>query len=457
MIKKLLLLITTVVIALYMAAPTFLGFSLLNLGHAVNVATSMSAKLACSARFISGFEHKQIVEDLASYSPATKLVKLQYNNSPKSVTASLFGLATTTAKYRNGLGCSLEIGDTSNLDKVSVTANYMLEKSSANNDNTDNFIAINSEIQKALDKLINQDNQQGLNTRAMLVVKNGQVIAETYGDHITPQTPLLGWSMAKSVTAILIGRMQYLDLAEMSQTQLFSTWQNDQRNDLSLTHLLQMSSGLVFDETYAPGSDATHMLFTATSASDVALASPFSKVPGSHFSYSSGTTNILSRFIHQQLGNSTQADIKFIQQELFQPLSMEHSIFEVDSSGVLVGSSYLYASGRDWSKLGLLMVNKGRFNQQQLLSPEWVNAASTPNDSDNDKRYGFQFWLNRGEEVLRWPLLPEDAYAMLGNRKQSVMIIPSENTVLVRVGWTKGEYPMEQNYHQLLKLLKNTK
>lgn len=124
-----------------------------------------------------------------------------------------------------------------------------------------------------------------------------------------------------------------------------------------------MSSGLEFDETYAPGTDATHILFTAYSASDVALKSPLTKTPGTHFSYSSGTTNMLSRYIHEQLGNSTQADINFLFEHIFKPLKLSHSVFKTDSSGVFVGSSYLYASGRDWAKFGLLMLNDGMFNK----------------------------------------------------------------------------------------------
>ena len=96
------------------------------------------------------------------------------------------------------------------------------------------------------------------------------------------------------------------------------------------------------------------------------------------------------------------------------------------------------------------MLNNGSINGQQLLAKTWVEQARQPNKSKNDKRYGFQFWLNAGEEELRWPTLPKDAYAMMGNRQQSVMIIPSENIVLVRLGWTTEDYPMENNYRALL-------
>jgi len=449
MIRKTLVLLTILVGILFYAAPSVLGFSLLNLGQALNVSTGMSAKLACSAKYITGLEEQQIVEDLASYSPAARLVKLTYSNASKQVTASLFGMAQVSAKYRDNIGCSLELGDTSSLDDVAIEPILLSNQAWPLGNKVLN---LNAQAQVRLEHILHQDNQQGLNTRALLMVKNGEIIAESYSENITHNTPLLGWSMGKSLTAIMLGRMEHLNMLAMTKTNLFSQWQEDKRNKLTLTHLLQMSSGLAFDETYAPGSDATHMLFTAHSASDVALVSELVKTPASHFSYSSGTTNLLSRIIHHQLGNSPQTDVNFLYQELFQPLGMSHSVFEPDSSGILVGSSYIYASGRDWARLGLLMLNEGQVNQQQLLSRQWIKAAIAPNSSENDKRYGFQFWLNYGDKIQRWPSLPTDAYAMLGNRQQSVMIIPSKNTVLVRIGWTKGTYPMEKNYHALLNL-----
>lgn len=264
--------------------------------------------------------------------------------------------------------------------------------------------------------------------------------------------------MGKSVTAMMIARLQQMGKTSIAQSQLFDSWTRDDRANINLTHLLQMSSGLHFDETYAPGSDATDMLFTAESASNVALKSKLAFSPSQHFSYSSGTTNLLTRYMHDSLGGSTQADVDFLFNALFIPLGMQNSIFETDSSGVFVGSSYIYASGQDWARLGLLMLNEGRWttntSQVQLLPAKWVKDAAQPNSSDNDTRYGYQFWLNNGKvdgkTELRWPALPVDSYAMMGNRKQSVMIIPSKNTLLIRLGWTKGEYPLEQNYHQLL-------
>ncbi|MFC6981513.1 serine hydrolase domain-containing protein [Microbulbifer taiwanensis] len=211
-----------------------------------------------------------------------------------------------------------------------------------------------------------------------------------------------------------------------------------------------MASGLDFDETYAPGSDATKMLFNAHSASDIALASRTAHAPGEHFSYSSGTTNLIARWIHERLGGDVQTSLDFFQREILQPLGMAHTVFEVDPSGVFVGSSYIYASGRDWARLGQLMLNRGQWQGAQVLSDDWVARAAAPNTSANEPRYGYQFWLNGGGEELRYPQLPADAYFMLGNREQAVMISPSTKTVVVRLGWSASEYPTGENFAGLL-------
>jgi CubicO group peptidase (beta-lactamase class C family) len=190
------------------------------------------------------------------------------------------------------------------------------------------------------------------------------------------------------------------------------------------------------------------MLFQAPSASDVALRSPAEHAPGSFFYYSSGTTNLLARFVRDRLGGN-QAQIDFFDRELRAPLGLRHTLFEPDPSGVFVGSSYVYAAARDWARLGLLMLDRGEFDGRQLLAPDWVERAITPNASANDRRYGYQFWLN-GPEPLRWPDLPADAYAMMGNREQVVMVIPSAGAVLVRLGWSSEQYPMEEQFNRLL-------
>lgn len=445
--KKVLFVLTIFTALLFFSAPSLLGFSLLHLGDAVKVATNMGAKLACSARYISGFKPELIQQDLASYSPANQLLELEYVPGEQTVQASLLGMAEAKAQFYPQLGCSLVMAGGPELASLQLMEDQPKPVLWPMGEQVDTV----AEYQQIADRLLTEDNQQGLQTRAIVVIKDGKLVAETYADGIGQKTPLLGWSMAKSVTAMLIGRLQYLQGINMQQDALFTQWQGDERKRIQLQHLLTMSSGLDFDETYAPGSDATRMLFLSASASDVALTSELADKPGSLFYYSSGTTNILTRWLHETLGGS-QATLDFLQRELLQPLAMTNTWFETDSSGVLVGSSYMYASARDWARLGNLMLAQGQVGEQRLLSEQWIKQAVAPNPSVNDGRYGYQFWLNAGADELRWPELPEDTYAMLGNRQQAVVVIPSKNTVVVRLGWTQGHYPLGKNVSQFIQL-----
>ena len=421
----------------------------------VEVATGLSAKLACSGYHLSGIPEQALYADISSYAPITPVLSLEVDQQ-NVTTASLLGAFRRSATYRPGLGCTLDIANPTNgapnvIDQLA--ARRVVPGSEPwPAGNTVNSDSINPTVQETLERLVATDNANNFHTRAMLVVHNGQIVAESYADGFNSESQLMGWSMGKSVTSMLLGRLFTQTQFDVQETNLFEAWQQDERKEISLENLLQMSSGLDFDETYAPGSDATYMLFAAPNAATVALKSDLAFSPGSHFSYSSGTTNLLMLYLANQLGGP-QALLDFLYDELLAPLNLAHTTFEADPSGILVGSSYIYASARDWAKLGLVMANQGVRNGQPFLSPDWVKASINPNHSDNDPRYGYQFWLNRGGDSLRWPELPEDAYAMSGNRAQSVMIVPSRNTVLVRLGWTAGRYPMQSNFAEILSLL----
>jgi len=446
LMKKFLLVAAVVLAGAVLAAPSLLGFSLWRLGDALAVATGMGAKLGCSAYFVSGQEPQQIIEDLASYTPINRRLTLDFGDN--RVHASLFGLAPASATWRPGLGCTLDIGDTAALDHLLVGA----DRAGAAPGLT--FAqAEEPALQAALAALLAADQAAGLQTRALLVLQDGKLVAEGYAEGFGPDSSLLGWSMGKSVLAILLGRMEALGLLPADPpTPLFAAWAVDERRDVTLEQLLQMTSGLDWDETYAPGSDSTRMLFQAHSAAGVALASPLVQPPGTFFYYSSGTSNLLAQYLHDRLGGP-QAQLDFLHSALLQPLGLQHTLLEMDSAGVLVGSSYVYSSARDWARLGQLLLDGGRLNGELLLPADWVVRATGPNASGNDPRYGYQLWLNRGGDSLRWPELPEDAYAMQGNRGQVVMMVPSRRAVLVRLGWTAGDYPVSTALSQLLAAL----
>ncbi|MGH1373685.1 MAG: serine hydrolase domain-containing protein [Cellvibrionaceae bacterium] len=409
--------------------------------------TGMGAKLACSGRYVSGLSESQAFIDLQSYSAVLKLLDLDYDDASKTVSASLLGLKTTQAKHRPGIGCALSVGDTSAIDGVIVK---QVKPSAANWPMGDSAEHINSQWQQQLDQLLIRDNQAALNTRALLVVHDGQLVAESYAPGFDSSSKLLGWSMAKSVTALLIGHLEMTERLDLDQKPVFTSWAKDERAEIDIEDLLHMSSGLEFPETYEPGAGATDMLFRVHRASDLPLAAPSIHRPGEYFEYSSGTTNLLSKLIFDISGASAQQNFDFMDETLIAPLNLRDFVFETDPSGMSVGSSYLYASAREWAKIGQLMLNEGELNGHRLVTQDWVARAQQPNLSSNTRSYGYQFWLNRGDENLRWNDLPDDSYAALGNRKQVVMMIPSENTVIVRLGWTSSHYPTNNNFAEIM-------
>lgn len=446
--RKILLSMAAVLVLLVLlgwAALATLGVSPVHLGQTIQVANGLGAKLACSARHVSGFSEAQAALDLTSYSPALSSTELQFED--EKVTAGLFGFSAVSATWRPGIGCTLERGNADGVDQIAFDRPASREGLSWPAGAS--VTTIDPVVQANLDDLLAADNEAGLQTRAFVIVRNGEVIAESYAPGLDTDTPILGWSMGKSVTAMLLGYLENEGLVDESETSLFPSWAEDGRAAISLKQMLQMSSGLAFNEVYAPPSDSTQMLFVEPSASDYAMRSPLIHEPGEHFAYSSGTANLLARLVVDRLGGPGEAYASIFD-GFVSPLGITTLYLEPDASGTFVGSSYVFASGRDWARLGLVMLNDGVLNGARVLPPGWAARATAPNTSGNDPRYGYQFWLNSGGESRRWEQLPEDAYAMNGNRAQSVMMIPSKDVVLVRLGWTAGRYPMGQNMAAML-------
>lgn len=413
------------------------GVSITNLEETITVGTHMGAKLACSGRYVSGFDEARVASDISSYSPVLNYLDIKFQNNRAMV--SMFGLAKASATYRQGLGCTLDLGETTHLDLVNVDETVAINEKWPLGDHVE---TIQPDAQHSLDEMLRKDNEAGLDTRALLVVKDGQIVAESYGQGIDTTTPLLGWSMGKSVTAMILGNMELA--GKQPSPPLFDDWQ-DERKSLTLQNLLQMSSGLDWDETYAANTDATRMLFLEPSASAYALQSALAHPPGSKFYYSSGTANLLAKLVFDWSGGTPQANADYFYKTFSKLLGLTTTVFEVDPSGTFVGSSYIYASARDWARMGYVMANNGVINNHQIVSRDWIAKATAPNTSSNDTRYGYQFWLNGSEGNKRWSTMPEDLYMMNGDRAQFVAILPSKNLVIVRLGWTSGRYPVNAN------------
>jgi hypothetical protein len=199
-----------------------------------------------------------------------------------------------------------------------------------------------------------------------------------------------------------------------------------------------MSSGLAFDESYDdPLADVTEMLFATGDMAKFAASKPLVHPPGSSWAYSSGTSVIISGVLRTTFA-AERDYLGYPRERLFGPLGMRSAVLEPDASGTLVGSSLLYASARDFARLGLLYLRDGVWQGERILPEGWVDYTLTPAKHAPDASYGAQMWLKLPEsEAYGEPPMPEDAYYFLGHEEQIIAIIPSRDLVIVRLGLTE--------------------
>ena len=436
---------------LVMAGLYSVGMSPTSLGANIAVGTGMGAKLACSSRFLSGFDDAQIRQDLTSYSAAFDWLSLDIDEQAQRAHMNLMGFAETSATYREGIGCSLDLGESDALTQLKAPKAPTV-------DNTLPWPAgaaepvLNEALMQTLAASMAQDQAAGLQTRALVLVQRGQILAEAYAPGVTPDTRLMGWSMGKSLVALMLGWLEQRGDLSVGEQRLFDEWSADERASIKIKDLLQMTSGLDFSEVYVPGSDATRMLFMEPRSASVPLQSPLKYPPGSRFSYSSGTTNLLSLVFTPRVGGP-QSAINHLYLDILWPLGMHDTTLEPDASGVFVGSSNIYATARDWARLGETFLHEGELNGVRIADKSYMQELVQPNASSNGRAYGYQVWLNRGEVKKYWPDLPEDAYGFTGNRGQAVMIFPSEQAVMVRLGWSAQGYPRNDRFADWLRVL----
>ncbi|MFZ5664479.1 MAG: serine hydrolase domain-containing protein [Pseudomonadota bacterium] len=323
--------------------------------------------------------------------------------------------------------------------------------------------ALNAEI----DKLFNED--EFAETRALVIMRGGEIVAERYAPGYDRGTRFISWSMAKSVTAVLVGLMVADGRLALDAPAPVPDWQRpgDPRGAITLRHLLHMSSGLQHTEAGNPPyqSDEVRMLFLDGRDNMVRYAEgqPLEAEPGSKFEYSTNTTVILSDIITRQLTDSKDPDVRrramleYMRGRLIEPLGMASMVPEFDASGTLIGGSIVQANARDWAKFGEFLRNKGSIAGNQFLTRGWVDFMLT--SSPNDPAYGGHIWLNKPrpaglKKVLYPDLLPGDVFAAQGHLGQFVIVSPSQKLTLVRLGKTQDDVldPVKEQLGRILAL-----
>ncbi|WP_400073250.1 serine hydrolase domain-containing protein [Zobellia russellii] len=394
--------------------------------------------------FISGYASKNMASTVFITDRSAESVQLNDNDVPlikladvetdgKSASASVFGLMERKAICNEGLGCTL-VNDDYDPNTIIPTPQRVKQNNNLKfpygDEEAKDTIFSNvdyDQVQKALDHAFSNNDIQ--KTRTVLVAHKNHIIGEKYLQGFTKDTPILGWSMTKSVLATLYGILEYNGKIDLNTPVLLKNWDKDNRKNITLNHLLRMQSGLAWDEDYTAISDVTRMLFMDADMTKAQGEKEAIAGPTEIWNYSSGTSNLLSGILRKRF-KTHQEYINFPYKALIDKIGMSSMLIETDMKGNFVGSSYAWATTRDWAKFGLLYLNKGNWNGEQLFDASWVDYVSKPT-LHSDGTYGGHFWLNANG---KYPDVPRDLYSANGYQGQRVFIIPSKDLVVVRTG-----------------------
>jgi len=424
------------------AAAVLVAVMIFRPDRVMSVVTGYVAHNICSKTFVSGLDPQLVFAETTERAGIRRFKSLLRYNVDRSdgVDASLTGWFGSRAEFHDGLGCVLLHGarqpyllkgDIAALKApkdapllAGIAGAAVVEPSDAG-------------LKAALDHAFEEPAVAPLRrTKAVVAVHYDSVIAERYADGIGVDTPLLGFSMTKSVVNALVGILARQGRVSLSQPAPVPEWRaaDDPRHAIAVEHLLRMTSGLALDETNSGFDAASQMIYLHDDMAGFAAKAAVTAPPGTRWAYSSPTTQLLARIVRDSVGGPEQT-LAFAWQELFGPLGMRSVTLEFDGAGTLQGSTYMLASARDWARFGLLYLHDGMIGDRRILPDGWVDfSARATLDSD----YGAGFWTNRSEhEYAKGRVrigIPRDAFFASGDLGQRIVVLPSQDLVIVRLG-----------------------
>jgi CubicO group peptidase (beta-lactamase class C family) len=419
-------------------------------------ASGISAKSACSAVFVAGRDPDTVYDDdIVGASPALRLVSINVDESTRSVTAKTAGLFPRTASLQTGRGCVLDMEPDPNAETFQSTADLATQWPAGDlpapqsqwPEGVD-VDALNAAVEESF---VGAGDIAAANARGVAVVQDNQLLVLREAPGFEGGTPLHGWSMTKTVSGMLAYKV-FADNSipldtpvveafpdPQSEPAWVEQWRADDRANITISELFNMTDGLTNVEGYTPFDDTVRMLNSEPDMAAFSAQATTGEVPGTTFNYTSQTSNILAAVTRAQF-DSDEEYWAFPQQALFDPIGATSATFETDTDGTWVGSSYVWASTADWARLGELALQDGRWNGEQVLPPGWLEFAATPALNEGEGAgYGGQVWLEAnpvGGECRNTPGLPEDVMAMSGHWGQKVAFSESKQAVAVRLGWT---------------------
>ncbi|WP_026619070.1 CubicO group peptidase (beta-lactamase class C family) [Ensifer sp. WSM1721] len=403
----------------------------------LQVGDGYAAKIVCSNVFLAGRDPQEVLaEDVqAPGHPLLKLVSVSVDREEQSVTARILGFAAPGhAVYRPGLGCA-NVGGSS---AQALAAAGQVDAGAAGiaDDPAVSWPdGSKADIDPAIQSIVEDPVWAGPGMRAVVVIRNGRLVSETYAAGFDRDTPLLGWSMTKSVTAAIIGRRIAEGRMDLAQADLVPEWKRDERARIKLADLLAMQSGLAFNEDYGDVTDVTRMLYLESDMAGFVASKPLEAAPGTTFSYSSGTTNLLARLWMRTFDDTAEA-LAYPREALFAPLGMTSAVMETDASGTFVGSSYMYATAQDWARFAEFLLQDGSWKGRRLLPAGYVSFMRTPTAASGGDYGSGQVWLQENGIRAGTGNFPPDTFWMLGHDGQAIILVPSLRLAVVRLGLT---------------------
>lgn len=426
-----------------------------NVGAAMATMGNVVSGFTCSGVFVAGRDADEFIAAdtsvFASYDASA--MDIDIDRDKKTVRVGLLGVKdVSTSVYREGLGCATAFDGHTVDDLLRVNIPDRREavqpKTGLWPDGEDVDLSVKppgldaAGLERAIDFAFGPADDPGNDalTRAVVVVHKGRVIAERYAPGFGPHTLQYGASMSKSVTSALAGIRVRDGALSLHATSILPEWRraDDPRSKITLDHLLRMSSGLEYVDGYGWREDGSRLLFQNADMGGFAASKPLEFPIDTNYKYSDGTTNIISKVIRNSFQGDDPAYWSFPRERLFSKIGMNTAVIQTDASGTFVGSSYVWASPRDFARLGLLYLQDGVWNGERLWDEGWVAYSTTPtptllNGNPSGRGYGAQIWLYPPFERD----VPAETYAFRGWGGQFVGIAPAQELVVVRMGLTR--------------------
>lgn len=475
MMKKLILL--TCVLSLFLACkneddPVALSQSMTPYkavsGDPMGLGLAGYAKVLCSAIYVSGREINEAKVTTGYFlmpDDYSGEVVVTIDSLDQSITLGLGDSLIRKAKYYGDQGCIICRNNMDSLDFTPEDITTSLPPAESMPWPMGDVIVDSSDpdlssevIKKVLDAAFSP--VEGLTT-AMVIVKDGKLIGERYMEGIDHNTQLESWSMGKSLTATLTGRMIQLGYYGLDDQALFPEWSDlkDPRSKISVKNLLQMSSGLKFSSHRDPGKDMRsealdhfYIYTGAINAFDFAINRPLEFEVGRVGRYRNCDPLSLGKLIKDHLEVDGQEYLSFPQRELFDKIGIRKQILETDPYGNFLLTGYDYGTARNWARLGMLYLQDGVWNKDRLLPEGFVAFVSTLADSWEEPVYGGQFWINGTGDFP----IPTNSFAMMGAGGQRTIIIPDYNMVVVRMGNFRGAEIGGESLNRALKIISDS-